>query len=267
MDEQNEELEVLLSIYGDEFRTINELAREYSVIVKCENSPHVGLEVRFTLPCDYPSRSRPRYELINKKMIDVDHIRTIDDNFTRIWDENFGSGVLYSWVEFVREYLQVAVTCKKEEAQPVVVKQHVKDDVDCPVIHHGAPFTDRKSTFQAHVAAVTTSDEVKIVLRNLMSNHKIAKATHNIMAYRIMRNDKVSLQDCDDDGETAAGGRLLHLLEILDINNAVVVVTRWYGGILLGPDRFKHINNVARECLDQNGFITATTTGKKKAKR
>ena len=42
---------------------------------------------------------------------------------------------------------------------------------------------------------------------------------------------------CDDDGETHAGGRMLHLLEILDATNVIVIVTRWYGGILLGPDR------------------------------
>lgn len=62
-------------------------------------------------------------------------------------------------------------------------------------------------------------------------------------------------QDCDDDGENAAGGRLLHLLELLDVKNVVVVVSRWYGGIQLGPKRFKIINNVARRALEENGFI------------
>ena len=41
----------------------------------------------------------------------------------------------------------------------------------------------------------------------------------------------------------------------------VVVVTRWYGGIHLGPDRFKHINNAARTLLDVCGYIAKT--GKK----
>lgn len=35
----------------------------------------------------------------------------------------------------------------------------------------------------------------------------------------------------------------------------VVVVSRWFGGILLGPDRFKHINNSARCLLDTCGYI------------
>ena len=35
----------------------------------------------------------------------------------------------------------------------------------------------------------------------------------------------------------------------------MVVVSRWYGGIHLGPDRFKHINNCTRMILEQNGYI------------
>jgi len=36
----------------------------------------------------------------------------------------------------------------------------------------------------------------------------------------------------------------------MDVNNTLVVVTRWYGGILLGGDRWKHINNVARNAIE-----------------
>ena len=44
----------------------------------------------------------------------------------------------------------------------------------------------------------------------------------------------------------------------------VVVVSRWYGGILLGPDRFKHINNAARTLLDACGYIAKNTEKKQK---
>ena len=59
------------------------------------------------------------------------------------------------------------------------------------------------------------------------------------------------------DGETAAGSRLAHLLDIVQAEGVVVVVSRWYGGIQLGPDRFKHINNVARALLESTGAISA----------
>ena len=80
------------------------------------------------------------------------------------------------------------------------------------------------------------------------------------MAYRFLDSKTgAQHQDNDDDGETAAGGRLAHLLEILGVQNVVVVVSRWYGGIQLGPDRFKHINNVARKQLEMAGFLTKTS--------
>ena len=54
------------------------------------------------------------------------------------------------------------------------------------------------------------------VLAKLYENRKIAQATHNIYAYRIYKEDSKSwLQDCDDDGETQAGSRLLHLLQVV----------------------------------------------------
>jgi putative IMPACT (imprinted ancient) family translation regulator len=50
---------------------------------------------------------------------------------------------------------------------------------------------------------------------------------------------------------------LFHCLPA-DVRNAVVVVSRWFGGILLGPARFGLINNTARQLLEQTGFIQQT---------
>lgn len=63
------------------------------------------------------------------------------------------------------------------------------------------------------------------------------------------------MTDYDDDGETQAGARLKHLLEILELENVLVVVSRWFGGTLLGPDRFKLINQAARDALELGGFL------------
>ena len=59
----------------------------------------------------------------------------------------------------------------------------------------------------------------------------------------------------DDDGEGGAADKLAFLLDASDARDVVVVVTRWFGGILLGADRFKHISNVAKELLQQEGYI------------
>ncbi len=75
------------------------------------------------------------------------------------------------------------------------------------------------------------------------------------------RKESTAVQYCDDDGEAAAGGRLLHLLQMVDARDVVVVVSRWYGGTLLGPARFTHINNAARELLDSCGYIQGRGEG------
>jgi hypothetical protein len=63
---------------------------------------------------------------------------------------------------------------------------------------------------------VSDVQQVRAVVGVLLESNKIRNATHNIMAYRIAVADKpgVFVQDCDDDGEAAAGGRLLHLLQV-----------------------------------------------------
>lgn len=113
-----------------------------------------------------------------------------------------------------------------------------------------AVVTEKKSVFVARAAPVSSVEEAKLYLGNLLAtDKKVAKATHNITAWRIQGGGGVQFQDCDDDGETAAGGRLLHLLELMGSWNVMVVVTRWYGGVQLGPDRFRFINQCGREAV------------------
>jgi len=120
---------------------------------------------------------------------------------------------------------------------------------------HGSPFTDRKSTFQAHLAHISSEEEAQLVLAHLLEDRKIARATHNIMAYRVYDDEKeIQYKDNDDDGETAAASKMAEMMHLMDCNNVIVVVSRWYGGIHLGPDRFRHINNCAREILEEHGF-------------
>lgn len=107
------------------------------------------------------------------------------------------------------------------------------------------------------------------MIAKLYENRKIANAVHNMYAYRIKQagDGKMFLQDCDDDGENQAGSRMLHLLEILECQNILVVVSRWYGGIQLGPDRFKHINNAARNVLEIAGIVSKIQKKDTKSKK
>ena len=123
-----------------------------------------------------------------------------------------------------------------------------------------APITEKKSTFLARACTITSPAHARACMSHLLATDKRAsKATHNITAYRIhipasASTNEVVHQDYDDDGETAAGGRLLHLLQLMDVWGLLVVVSRWYGGIKLGPNRFIIINNIAREAIIEGGW-------------
>ncbi len=119
-----------------------------------------------------------------------------------------------------------------------------------PPIISGAVFVDRKSRFQAHIARATTIDAVRAVMRALREDPRLAAATHLIMAYRLAAGDA----DRDDGGEGGAGDRMLHLLHRMAKTDIVAVVVRWYGGIQLGPDRFKHITGVLKKLIEESGF-------------
>lgn len=124
-----------------------------------------------------------------------------------------------------------------------------------------------KSVFVARCAAVSSPQQAKQYLHHLLdTDKKVAKATHNITAHRIRGEKGVTFQDCDDGGETAAGGRLLHLLQLMDAWDLTVVVTRWYGGQKLGPARFGIINGVARDALLRAGYVGQESAGAVKKK-
>lgn len=52
-----------------------------------------------------------------------------------------------------------------------------------------------------------------------------------------------------DDGEAGAGAVILRMLEREALRDHIVVVTRWYGGVNLGGDRFAHIVTCTRAAL------------------
>lgn len=71
-------------------------------------------------------------------------------------------------------------------------------------------------------------------------------------------------QEFNNDGEPPGGERILQLLQLMEITNVLVIVTRWYGGTKLGPDRFKHISTCAQRALEVGGFFSKKSNHHKK---
>ncbi|KAL3938225.1 MAG: hypothetical protein SGBAC_006817 [Bacillariaceae sp.] len=147
-------------------------------------------------------------------------------------------------------------------------------------VHHGVPFHPPKSgpseTMQSHVASVSCMEHVDWVLHYLLFHvKKVNQASHNMIAYRFTDQATGRLvSDSDDDGEKGSGSKLASLLELTDAQDCIVVVSRWYGGVHLGPARFKWIAAVGRQGLEDAGFLntnkvedSSTSKHKKGGKR
>ena len=109
---------------------------------------------------------------------------------------------------------------------------------------------DRKSKFSGTFYKANSVDEIKKIIKNLKQDKFYKKATHNIYAYRILTEDGI-VEWKNDDWEIGGGNCILSVLRNKNIVNALVIVTRYYGGIHLNADRFKHIVNVAKEVVEE----------------
>ncbi|KAL0467300.1 ribosomal protein S5 domain 2-type protein [Neurospora intermedia] len=198
-----------------------------------------------------------------------------------------GQVCLFDAIEQVKELIAAVTTAEKEDEEEQDVEEENGKRVssyDATAATHDTqtgggdlgpeppwtlslPMIELKSTFVARCAPVTSPQQAAQYLQHLLASDKrVRAATHNITAWRIRGPNGTSFQDCDDDGETAAGGRLLHLMQLMDLWDTMVVVTRWYGGQKLGPRRFALINGAARDAFVRAGLVDEENKqeGKKK---
>ena len=111
-----------------------------------------------------------------------------------------------------------------------------------PIVILGHIIEDRGSRYSVSYGLVHSRDDIKAFLTTLKRDKAYARATHNTVAARI-EHEGVIYETKNDDGETGAGMVILRMLQKHDVRNAVVVVTRWFGGVKLMGDRFKHVQD------------------------
>ncbi len=120
-----------------------------------------------------------------------------------------------------------------------------------------AEFIERRSRFIGYAKPVETEEEAVSFINAIKS--KNWNATHNVYAYSIRNNQ---LKRYSDDGEPqgTAGIPTLDVLQKSGVTDAVVVVTRYFGGILLGTGglvrAYSHSASIA---LQQAKMITMRT--------
>ncbi|KAJ9659198.1 hypothetical protein H2201_007462 [Coniosporium apollinis] len=124
-----------------------------------------------------------------------------------------------------------------------------KNQAHSPDIYVSAPIEDRSSTFIAHFSP-------SLPAKSLQAHPDFKTATHRIAAWRKPSSQRALSPNLprlfdtgsDEDGERYAGKRLERVLEAANVEGAIVVA-RWYGGVLLGPIRFVHIEVCARDAI------------------
>ena len=104
---------------------------------------------------------------------------------------------------------------------------------------------DRGSRYAAAAGVVTSKAEIDAFLVTLRRRRKFDKATHHSWAALLVEGGPLK----NDDGESGAGAVILKMLEREGVANRIVVVTRWYGGVHLGGDRFAHVVTAVRAYL------------------
>lgn len=90
----------------------------------------------------------------------------------------------------------------------------------------------KKSRFIGHVMPVTTEEEAIAFIEDIKKKHW--NATHNCSAYMIGERDEIQRQSDDGEPSGTAGKPILEVIRSQGRKNIAIVVTRYFGGIMLG---------------------------------
>ena len=94
-----------------------------------------------------------------------------------------------------------------------------------------AEFVEKRSRFIGYISPVTTQQDAIAFIDSIKSKHW--DATHNVPAY-IIRDGNICRFSDDGEPQGTAGMPILEVLRHENLTDCVCVVTRYFGGILLG---------------------------------
>lgn len=94
-------------------------------------------------------------------------------------------------------------------------------------------FEEKKSKFIGYIKPIQNKEEAEKFIKEIKQKHP--DATHNCSAYKVISEGQEYFKS-DDDGEPSgtAGKPIGEIINLMDVCNLVIVVTRYFGGIKLG---------------------------------
>lgn len=264
-----EEVSTLQALYGDENVLMSERKDGSGVhMISINLKPHVDLEnvtqevitLSISVPANYPN-DLPQCATLSVSRMPANCAAQLVQKMCEQTNISAGSQCLFDYchamLDILHEELQSSSqTVSSAPSQVPIANQNslgsgsrMANSANINVLHC-EPFTEHKSVFQAHVCAVFSERDVSAFMSEVRSYRKVSAATHNMLTYRFTEGNGRVIQEHDDDGEKGGGKCMHNILVSADAMNIAVVVSRWYGGIKLGPARFRIIARLTREAID-----------------
>ena len=158
----------------------------------------------------------------------------------------------------------VIVDKRKYQAPSVPLCTATPSDIMTRQMHMGITSSkavdDKGNRFIAHMAAITSVSDIPVALSAIKNRHySIASATHNMFAVRATNGTAVQ-EYSDDDGEYGLSQEILKVLQLYNVTNRLVVVTRWASGIQLGRKRYSIVRQCTEDILRNNNLIPLVQT-------
>ena len=123
-----------------------------------------------------------------------------------------------------------------------------------------AEIVEKRSKFIANIYYVKSLEEVEEKLKDIKK--KYFDSRHNCYAYRIEDEDTI-IERASDDGEPSgtAGAPILNILNKMELMNVLVIVTRYFGGILLGTGGLVKAYSQATKMAIENAKFAVEENG------
>lgn len=233
--ELEEEIDAIDAIYPD---SVERLTPE---IINFVIPNHEEVVVQLSFPSTYPHEKPNVIQVITKNIRKFPDNSYLEDKVNELIDGIFQEdevvvfelfGELDNFLQAHDEAYQAELARTSAKSNTVHLsggktekankQQNLQNRVTAPIIDidvtadwvQSDPIHDRGSTFIAYAKEVHSVEEARELFGTLITDRKIAKSAHNMNTWRIKGSNGVQYQDCDDDGETAAGLRMLHLLTV-----------------------------------------------------
>ena len=124
-----------------------------------------------------------------------------------------------------------------------------------------AEIIEKKSRFIANAYHVNSKEEAENLIKELRKKYYDAK--HNCFAFSILDSNDNLIEKSSDDGEPSgtAGAPILNVIKKNNLNNILIVVTRYFGGILLGTGGLTRVYSATASKAIENGITVKQEKG------